>query len=158
MKRAHLPVVTALLLLAAMGGCTFGSSYTLVEGRLKPSHFRFVTVIEKTGAEPGGWRAACIHLNHRNDTGAAYLCKFGVEVPLSTSQGGDISTPQAQRVAARCANLVAPLSFGATTAATPLGLACTSFIQEYRAALDRALPGSRVTQSCRPWSESGDMP
>lgn len=138
-----------VLLLPLLAGCTVGSSYTLVEGRLKPSHFKFATIVEQQEESPGGWRAACLHLRLSHDTGAAAICTVGVEVPIATKQKGPISLSRAQRVAANCANLAADIAFAPTTPATPLGLACTSFIQTYNATLQRAITGTRVNTYCR---------
>lgn len=148
----------AVLLLPLLAGCTAGRSYTVVEGRLKPSHFKFAPVVEKEGPGPGGSRAACIHLRLQHDVGPSYMCVFGVEVPLETTKAGPISVTRAQRVAADCANLSAGIAFSATTAETPLGLACTSFIETYRASLARALRGTRVTTYCRDEPTPVDAP
>ena len=138
-----------VLLLPWSTGCAAPGGHTLVEGRMKPGHFKFAPVIEKTGAGAGGWRAACVHLRLARTTGESYLCIFGVEVPVATTQLGPVSIPRAQRVAADCANLAAQMAFGPTTDETPLGMACTGFIVEFNAVLQRALMGTRVTRYCR---------
>ena len=69
---------------------------------------------------------------------------------METEELGPISVSRTQHVAARCANKAADVAFGATTAATPLGIACTSFIGAYRVTLKRDLAGSRVDPACRP--------
>jgi hypothetical protein len=139
----------AILSLPLLTGCMGGRNFTIVEGRLKPSHFQFTTIVEQHEARPGGWRAACLHLRLSRDTGASTVCTVGVEVPLQTEMKGPISLTRAQRVAANCANLAAELAFGPTTPETPLGLACTSFIHTYNATLQRALAGTRVNTYCR---------
>ncbi len=139
----------AILSLPLLTGCMGGRSYTVVEGRLKPSHFKFTTIVEQQEARPGGWRAACLRLRLSHDTGAAAICTVGVEVPLETELKGPISLTRAQRVAANCANLAADIAFGPTTRETPLGLACTSFINTYNVTLQRAIAGTRVNTYCQ---------
>jgi hypothetical protein len=145
-------------LLVLTSGCTAGNSYTIVEKRVKPRHFKFVPVVDQGELGPGGWRAACLNFHLAHDDGRSYICKVGVEMPLETGELGPISTVKAQRVAANCANAAADLSLGATTAATPLGIACSSCITTYRATLDFAVPGSRVRQVCRPEAEAVATP
>jgi hypothetical protein len=152
--RAQPTSLLAALLLALATGCTSGASYTIVEKRVRPSHFKFVPVINQDEPGAGGWRAACLNLRLAHDDGRALMCKVGVEVPMETKKAGPISITQAQRVAARCANAAADLAFVATTAATPLGIACTSFIGTYRVILKRDLPGSRVDPVCRRETET----
>lgn len=135
-----------VLLLPLVAGCT-GSSITLVRGRIQPRHFSFVTVVEKTDEGPDGWRAACIHAHVQRTTGDSYICRFGVEMPIE-NRNGPISTPLAQRIAARCANEAAYTFFKSTTPETPLGLACEGFKKTYHLVLNRALSGSRVKTQC----------
>jgi hypothetical protein len=116
---------------------------------MMPRHFKFSPVIEKEEPGAGGWRAACVHLRLQHDMGPALMCIFGVEVPLETAKAGPISVTRAQYAAARCANLAAHIALGATTGETPLGIACTSFIETFRATLQRELVGTRVTTYCR---------
>jgi hypothetical protein len=134
------------LLLALLSGCA--SRRTIVEGRLQPRHFQFVTVVEQRGSEPGGWRAACVYLHVKSDTGQVFVCKFGVEMPIKTQKEGFLSTPLAQRIAADCANLAAYSYFPSTTVETPLGLACKGFKTTYNEVLNRAVGGSRVETGC----------
>ncbi|MCY1036460.1 hypothetical protein OV207_33795 [Corallococcus sp. BB11-1] len=122
---------------------------TIVEGRLQPKHFQFVTIVEHTGPGPGGWRAACVRVPLRRDTGEMYMCQLGVEEPMETKALGPISLPLAQRISADCANLSAQAVFSAATPATPLGLACTEFRDTLTLALSKAIYGSRVKQLCR---------
>ncbi|XXF80386.1 hypothetical protein P2318_11715 [Myxococcaceae bacterium GXIMD 01537] len=145
-----------LLLLAA--GCSMGGSYTLVEKHMQPSHFRFVDVIEKTAPGPDGWRAACVHLSLRHAGGSAFICRFGVEMPIATLADGMIPAPLAQRIAADCSNLAAELAFSSTTPATPLGLACESFKKAFRGTLGRAVAGARVMTVCHASAEPTVVP
>jgi hypothetical protein len=135
-----------------------GNGRTIVEGRMMPRHFKFAPVVQKEGPGAGGWSAACVHLRLQHDMGPAYLCMFGVEVPLETGAAGPISVTRAQRVAAKCANMAADIALGATTAQTPLGIACTSFIGTFRALLQRDLLGTRVTTYCRDEPKPVDAP
>lgn len=150
LKRCILPLAVPLLFSGM--GCSASGSHTVVEGRMKPSHFNFVPIIERT--EPGGdgWQAACVHLLLRRTWGEPYTCIFSVEMPIETTKG-PISLVQARRKAADCANLAARVALSATTPEVPLGIACTSFIQTYFALLGRAQRGSRVTRRCHEVTE-----
>jgi hypothetical protein len=134
LQRYILPL--AVLLAVSATGCSASGGYTVVEGRLKPGHFNFVPIIERK--EPGGdgWQAACVH-----------LVLISVEMPIETTTG-PISLVRARRHAAECANLAAQVALKATTPETPLGIACTNFVQTYFVLLGRALRGSRVTRRC----------
>jgi hypothetical protein len=134
-----------LLLLSGCGPVVIG--HTIVNGRLQPEHFRFVTVVPKRGKDAGGWRAACVHAHIKRTTGEVYLCRFGVETPIENGDG-PISTPLAQRVAAKCANQAAYSVFKATPPQTPLVLACHGFIDTYGVLINGALEGSRATKTC----------
>jgi hypothetical protein len=157
MPRRLFLLLSACLLVVA-SGCTAGNSYTIVEKRVKPRHFKFVPVVDQSELGPGGWRAACLYLHLAHDDGRALICKVGVEMPLETGELGPISTVKAQRVAANCANAAADLALGATTAATPLGIACSSFIKTYEVTLRVAIKGSRVRPLCRAEAESVAAP
>lgn len=150
----------ALLLstLALIAGCSHGTGYTFVEKRVKPSHFKFVPIVAQVDPGPGGWRAACLYLRLAHDIGSAFMCKVGVEVPIETDEAGPVSVSRAQLLASRCANEAADFAFSSSTPATPLGIACTSFIGTYRVTLNRALAGSRVVPYCRPEAESAAGP
>ncbi|HZI16322.1 MAG TPA: hypothetical protein VE153_38510 [Myxococcus sp.] len=149
--RALLAVLLSLLLAT---GCSYGAGYTLVEKRVRPSHFRFVPIVEQQGAGAGGWQEACLDLRLAHDDGRAHLCKVGVGIPTETEQLGPLSASRAQRLAAKCANEAADLSLSATTPATPLGMACTSFVETFGIRLSMAVKGSRVRQFCRPETQS----
>jgi hypothetical protein len=146
-----LQLVRRLCLLAAgllmLPNCATGM-VTLVEGSVSPEHFQFVTVVNQQGEEPGGWRAACIHIPLSRTTGDSFICRMGVEMPLKTDADGLISTPLAQRISADCANLAAQIALGAVTPTTPLGMACESFKTHYRTFLNNAVGGSRVKTQC----------
>ena len=135
-------------LLCWMTGCATGSG-TVVEGSLQPRHFRFDTIVKQTGPGAGGWRAACVHVPLRRDTGEVFLCKLGVEVPIETEDMGLIPVPLAQRISADCANLAAQTVFSAATPVTALGLACEDFRNTFTLALSGAIIGSRVEKKCR---------
>jgi hypothetical protein len=145
LQRYILPL--AVLLAVSATGCSASGGYTVVEGRLKPGHFNFVPIIERK--EPGGdgWQAACVHLVLKRALGEPYTCIFSVEMPIETTTG-PISLVRARRHAAECANLAAQVALKATTPETPLGIACTNFVQTYFVLLGRALRGSRVTRRC----------
>jgi hypothetical protein len=144
--RTTLPTGIAGLVLLLVTGCTIPS------GRIKPHHFRFVTVhVPEPGQSSGGWRAACVHARMNNlDTGQTFLCKFGVGVPLRTAKQGEISTSLAQRIAADCANHAAYAVLMAADEQTMLGIACQNFRNTYDVALKAAIVGSRVNQTCAP--------
>ncbi|MCY1044477.1 hypothetical protein OV208_24365 [Corallococcus sp. bb12-1] len=130
-----------------MTGCMATS--TVVEGRLQPKHFKFVDIVEQTEPGAGGWRAACVRVPLRRDTGEVFMCQLGVEEPMETSRLGPISLPLAQRISADCANLAAQKVFSATTPVTALGLACMEFRNTFKVALFGAIRGSRVSMECR---------
>ncbi|RKG84516.1 hypothetical protein [Corallococcus terminator] len=130
-----------------MTGCM--ATGTVVEGRLQPQHFKFVTIVEQTGPGAGGWRAACVRVPLRRDTGEVYPCQLGIGLPMQTSRMGPIPLPLAQRISADCANLAAQTVFRAATPTTPLGLACEEFRGTYTLALSEAIVGSRVSKTCR---------
>ena len=107
LKRLLLPLT--ILLFCFTTGCSASGGYTVVEGRMKPSHFNFIPVIERK--EPGGdgWQAACVHLLLKRDWGEPYTCIFSVEMPIETVEG-PLSLVSARRKAANCANLAARLA------------------------------------------------
>lgn len=146
--REQFLLLLGVMLLALATGCTAGGSYTIVEKHVEPRHFKFVDVVSKKGKGPGGWRAACLHLRLQHTAGPFYLCKLGVEMPKENGDAGPISLPLAQRIAADCANLSADTALGATTPATPLGLACESFKKTFNVVLRGAVKGSRVVTLC----------
>ena len=122
---------------------------TIVTGKIEPRHFQFYTIVEKTKSEPGGWRAACIHLNiQRKNTGESFICTFGVEVPMA-NKDMPLSLPLAQRIAAERTDESARLVFGAATPESPLGLLCEAFKKTFRARLKASIGGARVDTVCR---------
>ncbi|WNG63220.1 hypothetical protein F0U59_52035 [Archangium gephyra] len=135
-------------MLALLSGCgSAGRTRTIVTGALEPRHFRFVTVVKQTGDEPGGWRAACIHVNIQRVTGESFLCKFGVDVPIE-NEDGPFSIPLAQRIAAERANEAAHLVFGSATPESGLGLLCEAFKKSFGTLLRASIRGSRVKTAC----------
>lgn len=148
----HLPRVAGLhalplvlLLLSGCGPVVIG--HTIVNGRLQPEHFQFVTVVPKRGKDAGGWREACVHAHLKRTTGEVYVCRFGVGTPLENGDG-PISTPLAQRVAAEYANQAAYSVFKTTTPQTPLVLACQGFIKTYDVLINGALGGAHAAHAC----------
>ena len=146
--RGQVLLLLGVMLLSWTTGCTAGGNYTLVEKHVEPRHFRFVDIVSNPEEGLGGWRAACVHLRLQHAGGPVYLCRFGVEMPQHTDIEGPISLPLSQRIAADCANLSADTAFGATTPATPLGLACETFKKTFKATLSRAVKGSKVVTLC----------
>ncbi|WP_375756435.1 hypothetical protein [Corallococcus exercitus] len=130
-------------------GCATGTG-TVVEGSLQPRHFRFVTVVEQTEPGPGGWREACVHVPLRRDTGEVFKCTLGAGVPVQVTGSEPMPVELAQRISANCANLAAQTVFSSTTPVTALGLACEEFRATFTTALDGAIFGSRVRQTCHP--------
>ncbi|HEX8437510.1 hypothetical protein [Archangium sp.] len=120
---------------------------TIVTGQIEPRHFQFVTVVKQRGKKPGGWRAACVHVNIKRSTGEAFLCRFGVDVPIENDDS-PFSLPLAQRIAAERANEAARLVFGSATPASGLGLLCEAFKKTFGNLLDASVRGSRVKTAC----------
>jgi hypothetical protein len=123
---------------------------TIVTGGIEPRHFQFVTIVKQTPNEPGGWRAACVHIAlKRGGTVESYLCKFGVEVPIQNADG-PISIPLAQRIAAERTHETALLVFGSATPASPLGMLCETFKTTLAPVFEASIRGSRLTRTCHP--------
>ncbi len=136
------------VLLAILSGCApAGRTSTIVTGAMEPRHFQFVTVVKQTGDEPGGWRAACVHVNIQRVTGESFLCRFGVDVPIENDDG-PFSIPLAQRIAAERANETAQFVFSSATPASGLGLLCEAFKTKFGALLGASIRGSRVKTAC----------
>ncbi|HEX5748043.1 MAG TPA: hypothetical protein VFZ09_17510 [Archangium sp.] len=139
---------TLAVLLALLSGCLPAKrTRTIVTGAIEPRHFQFVTVVKQTGTKPGGWRAACVHVNIQRVTGESFLCKFGVDVPIE-NEDAHFSVPLAQRIAAERANEAARLVFSSATPASGLGLLCEDFKAEFGALLGVSIRGSRVKTAC----------
>ena len=68
-------------------------------------------------------------------------------MPLE-NKNGLIPTEDAQRRAARCANLAAQFAFESVMPATPLVLACQGFKDAYDLTLRGMVEGSRVSLQC----------
>jgi hypothetical protein len=146
-----------LVLPLMLVGCAAGRPSTLVESLTDPGDFKFVTVVPQRGKGPGGWRAACIPLRLKRDTGEVFVCKFGVEMPIENGKG-PISTPLAMRVSADCANLAAEAAFSDATPATPLGIACEEFKAMYEVILSSAIEGAHVVKKCNERAERAMVP
>lgn len=154
--RGHLvkPYVRPLVLVLLFSGCATPRTVTLVKGALEPTNFRFVTVVEQRSDEPGGWRAACLRLPIKSDTGDKVICKMGVEMPIKTEEDGLITFPAAQRIAANCGNGAAQLAFSPSTVETPMGILCEDFKTAFNMILNAAVMGSRVKTACHPRAEA----
>lgn len=148
------PYALPLLLVLLLSGCATPRIVTIVEGALEPRNFRFVTVVELRGDEPGGWRAACLRLPIKSDTGDKAICKMGVDMPIKTEVDGLITLPAAQRIAANSGNLAAQLAFTPTTIDTPMGVVCEGFKTTFNMTLNAAVVGSRVKTACHPKAEA----
>jgi hypothetical protein len=148
------PYARPFLLVLLLSGCAAPTTVTIVEGALEPRNFRFVTVVEPRGDEPGGWRAACLRLPIKSDTGDKILCKMGVDMPIQTEVDGLMTLPAAQRIAANSGNLAAELAFTPTTIGTPMGILCESFKTTFNMTLNAAVLGSRVKTACHPKAEA----
>jgi hypothetical protein len=143
--RQHVQCYALPFLLLLLSGC---ATATIVESRVEPRHFQFVTVTAKRGKGAGGWRAACLHLHIGRAAGESIVCKFGIEMPMETELAGPISTPLAQRIAADCANQAALIVFSPSTPETPLGLLCEGFKNTYDTIIHSALKGAQITKIC----------
>ncbi len=146
--------VLPLLLTLLSSGCATSRTVTLVEGALEPRNFKFVTIVEQRGDEPGGWRAACLRLPINSDTGDKIICKMGVDMPIRTAEDGLITLPAAQRIAAYCGNGAAQLAFASSAIETPMGILCEDFKAAFNLSLNSAVAGSRVKTACHPKAES----
>ncbi len=128
------------MVLPVLPGCSIN--------QYQPGHFQFTTIVEKTEAGAGGWRAACVHATVVNkSTLEPYFCRFGVGMPMETEEIPFMSEPLARRIAADCANEA--LREVLASPASPLpGLVCRQFTNTFNAVLNRAVFGSRVTSEC----------
>ena len=154
-RRARIGTLAIQLSIALLlSGCATPRTVTLVEGALVPGNFRFVTIVKQRGEEPGGWRAACLRLPIKSDTGDAILCNMGVDMPIRTKEDGLITLPAAQRIAANSGNAAAQIAFTPSTVETPMGILCETFKTEFHLTLDAAVGGSRVKTACHPKAES----
>ncbi|WNG54741.1 hypothetical protein F0U59_08100 [Archangium gephyra] len=129
-----------VVILPALWGCSIN--------HYQPSHFQFTTIVKKTRAGAGGWRAACIHATVINQsTMEPYFCNFGVGMPIEHGDVGLISERLAQRISADCANQA--LREVLASPASPLpGLVCTQFRNTFHEVLNRAILGAKVTVLC----------
>lgn len=149
-----IPYALPLLIAVLLSGCTTPRTVTFVEGALVPRNFRFVTIVKQRGDEAGGWRAACLRLPIKSDTGDAIICKMGVDMPIKTLEDGLITLPAAQRIAADSGNAAAQIAFAPTTIETPMGILCENLKTTFHLTLDAAVVGSRVKTACHPKAES----
>jgi len=140
-RRRALPLWHLLVvLLPLLAGCSIN--------HYQPRHFQFVTVVKKSKSDPGGWRAACLHVPIVNTaTWDTFYCRFGVEMPLESQEVGPISTALAQRIAADCGNEAAKIVLDFPSSPRP-GLLCQDFKSTFHATLNRAVLGSQVTTLC----------
>jgi hypothetical protein len=138
------------VLLSVLSGCAPRGTRTrtIVTGKIEPRQIHYVTAVEHTEDEPGGWRATCIHINiQRKNTGESFLCKFGVEVPMQNNKG-PISLPLAQRITADRTHEAARSVFGSATLESPLGLLCEKLKTTLRPLMNASIGGSRVKTPC----------
>lgn len=120
--------------------------------RIKPSHFRFATIVEPDHDPRGsGWRAVCIHasLSQSRAGGpisSATLCRQEFGTPIVNSKG-PVPLSRAQRVSANVANEVA---YGIlTTTERVTALACGQFRKRANFLLGRRIRGAKVS-TCHP--------
>jgi hypothetical protein len=129
-----------VVVLPVLSGCSIN--------HYQPIHFQFTTIVKKTGAGTGGWRAACIHATVINkSTLEPYFCNFGVGMPIKHGEVGWMSEPLAQRIAADCANQALREVLAAPASPLP-GLVCTQFRNTFHEVLNRAVRGAKVTVLC----------
>lgn len=150
MSGNSLRALTLTWVLPLFAGCAppITGTRTIVTGEIEPRHFQFTTIVEQDRDEPGGWRAACVHIRiQRDTTGESFICKFGIETPLRNKEG-PISTPLAQRIAAERTNEAARLVFGASTPVSPLGMLCESFKATLSPLVEASIAGARVKKAC----------
>ncbi|MFY0522477.1 hypothetical protein ACN28I_04445 [Archangium gephyra] len=141
---------TFAVLLSILSGCSPRSTRTrtIVTGKIEPRQIHYVTTVEHTEEEPSGWRATCIHINiQRKNTGEAFLCKFGVEVPMQNDKG-PISLPLAQRITVERIHEAARSVFGSATPESPLGMLCQTLKTTLKPLLSASIGGSRVNTEC----------
>lgn len=128
------------VVLPVLAGCSIN--------QYQPGHFQFTTIVKKTGAGAGGWRAACIHATVVNkSTLEPYFCRFGVGMPMETDEVPLMSEQLAQRIAADCANEALREVLAAPASPLP-GLVCKQFTDTFHVVLNRAVPGSKVAGQC----------
>jgi hypothetical protein len=142
--------VSALLLLSLSSGCAPSGrrTRTIVTGKIEPRQIHFVTIVEQTEDEPGGWRATCVHINiQRRNTGESFLCRFSVEVPIQNDDG-PVSVPLAQRITAERTHEAARIVFGSATIESPLGMLCETLKTTLKPLMTASIRGSRVRTLC----------
>lgn len=122
-------------------GCTDRNS---VVGRITPEHFWFTTTVDESEAQPGGWRAVCIHARiTEGDSGATSVCKFEVGLPLRNGQR-EISLRTAQRDAAEMANRAAYRVLSNTRHGEMMFTLCSEFKTLYGLMLKEKHRGAKV--------------
>ncbi len=122
-------------------GCTDRNS---VVGRITPEHFWFKTTVEKSDAQPGGWRAVCIHARlTEGDSGATTVCKFEVGLPLRNGQS-EIPLWVARRDAAEMANRAAYKVLSNAPRGEMMFTLCNEFKTLYDLMLREKHPGALV--------------
>ncbi|MFL5352104.1 hypothetical protein [Archangium sp.] len=141
----------SVLLFVLLSGCVTGGTRTYVEGGLSPRHFHFYEVVSREDDEAaGGWRSACLEVGiERANTGELFYCTFGVEVPIATTEQGEIPVYRAQSLCASCANQAAKTTLSTVTPTTPIGIACEEFKTLYELTLRNVIDGARVPKRCR---------
>lgn len=142
--RSPRPWVLACLLLlwaSSQAGC---AARNTVIGRITPEHFWFKTIVEESEAQPGGWRAVCIHARiTEGDSGATSICKFEVGLPLQNGKR-HIPLRVAQRDAAEMANRAAYKVLSKTPRSEMIAVLCNEFKVLYNLMLKEKHPGAKV--------------
>lgn len=137
-------LLAGFLLLGAsvQSGCTDRNS---VVGRITPEHFWFKTTVEKSDAQPGGWRAVCIHARiTEGDSGATTVCKFEVGLPLRNGQN-EIPLWVARQDAAEMANRAAYKVLSNAPRGEMMFTLCNDFKILYGLMLNEKHIGARVS-------------
>jgi len=140
-------LITVLLVIVGTSGCASGRN--TVTGRITPAHFEFKTVnkVPEDDEEPGGWQAVCIHARiTQGDSGATYVCKFEVGVPLRNESQGDISIEAAQQGSADMANRAIRAVLSEADPTEMLYTLCKEFKTLYRLMLKEKIHGAEVRE------------
>jgi len=126
-------------------GCAMGRN--TVTGRITPAYFEFTQIVKKSGpkSEAGGWRAVCIHARiTMGDSGATYVCKFEVGMPLRNGRQGEISLQDAQDAAATMANRAMYKILSEADQGEMLFTHCNNFKALYSLMLKEKIHGAEV--------------
>jgi len=123
-----------------------GCTGNVVDGRIRPEHFKFKTVT-RVSPGGGGWRAVCIRARIKNgNTGSSGLCAFEVGLPILP--GGaqeELSLTFSQVLAADLANTAARAVLSSLPPETMFAAACNAFKAQYDALMKAAVAGAKVS-------------